>query len=252
MCWGYPESAHDHIHRSRHPAPVDLRARAPASPRGDRLHRRHRDRMVRFLPLFDRHRPGLRKAVLSAFRPMGRHARSLRHLCRRLRRAPGGRRDLRPLRRPHRPQIDADRHAAADGPRHRRGGDRADLSEHRHLGRGAPDRAALHPGRRRRRRVGRLGADVDGMGARRQVARADRILAAIRRALRPVPGQSCRARLQPDVGRQLPRLGLAHSVRAQPRAGRASASTSGSASWRRRCSPSCSPSRRSTARRCSP
>ena len=41
----------------------------------------------------------------------------------------------------------------------------ADLCEHRHLGRGHPDRAALRPGRRRRRRVGRLGAAVDGMGA---------------------------------------------------------------------------------------
>ena len=45
-------------------------------------------------------------------------------------------------------------------------------AEHRHLGRGDPDRAALHPGRRRRRRMGRLGADVDGMGAHRPVARA--------------------------------------------------------------------------------
>ncbi len=40
--------------------------------------------------------------------------------------------------------------------------------EHRHLGRGHPHRAALHPGRWRRWRMGRLGADVDGMGAQRQ------------------------------------------------------------------------------------
>ena len=39
--------------------------------------------------------------------------------------------------------------------------------ERRHLGRGHPHGAALHPGRRRRRRMGRLGADVDGMGAQR-------------------------------------------------------------------------------------
>jgi len=40
---------------------------------------------------------------------------------------PGRRRDLRPLRRPHRPQIDAHRDAAADGACHLRGGAGADL-----------------------------------------------------------------------------------------------------------------------------
>src|SRR5258705_11198491 len=54
--------------------------------------------------------------------PWGRDARGLCHLCRGLRRAAGGCGDLRPLRRPHRPQVDADRDAAAHGPRHLRGG----------------------------------------------------------------------------------------------------------------------------------
>ena len=90
---------------------------------------------------------------------------SVRHLRRRLRRPPGRGRDLRPLRRPHRPQVDVDRDPAADGH-----GDLSrrlcpDLRADRHLGRGDPDRAALHPGRRRRRRMGRLGVAVDGMGA---------------------------------------------------------------------------------------
>ena len=111
-------------------------------------------------------RPRLREAVLPAIRSAGRNARGLRHLCCRLRRAAGRRGDLRPLRRSHRPQVDADRHAAADGHRHLPGGVRADLRADRHLGRGHPDDPALHPGRRRRRRVGRLGADVDGMGPR--------------------------------------------------------------------------------------
>ena len=131
------------------------------------VHHRDRDRVVRFFPLQHRHRPRLRQAVFSAFGSLGRHARGLRHLCRRLRRAPGRRRHFRALRRPHRPQVDPDRDAAADGAGHLRGGAGPDLCEHRHLGRGDPHRAALHPGRRRRRRMGRLGADVDGMGAHR-------------------------------------------------------------------------------------
>ncbi len=92
--------------------------------------------------------------------------------------------------------------------------------QHRHLGRGHSHRAALHPGRRRRRRMGRLGAAVDGMGAQRSLARFRRIMAAVRRALRVVPRQPRRARLQPDVRRSIPDLGLAHPVRAEPRAGR--------------------------------
>ena len=58
--------------------------------------------------------------------------------------------------------------------------------------------AARH---RRRRRMGRLGADVDGMGARHMAARAGRLLAAIRRAVRAVPGQPRGPRLQRLVRR---------------------------------------------------
>ena len=49
------------------------------------------------------------------------------HLCRRFRGAAGGCCDLRPLRRPHRPKIDADRDAAAHGARYFRGGVGADV-----------------------------------------------------------------------------------------------------------------------------
>ena len=49
------------------------------------------------------------------------------NLCRRLRRAADRRGDLRPLRRSHRPQVDADRDAAADGRGHLRGRAGADL-----------------------------------------------------------------------------------------------------------------------------
>ena len=88
------------------------------------------------------------KLYLPGVRSAGRHAAGVRHLCGRLCRAAGRRRDLRPLRRPHRPQVGADRDAAADGHRDVSRGVRADLCADRHLGRGHPDRPALHPGRR--------------------------------------------------------------------------------------------------------
>lgn len=74
-------------------------------------------------------------------------------LCDRLRRALGWR-HFRTLRRPHRPQVDADRVFAVDGAGHGSGGGGADLQKHRHLGPHNPDRLALHPGRRRWRRMG--------------------------------------------------------------------------------------------------
>src|SRR5262249_41312278 len=58
--------------------------------------------------------------------------------------------DFRPLRRPHRPKIHADRHAPAHGACHLRRCAGADLREHRHLGRGPFDHPAFHPRRRRR------------------------------------------------------------------------------------------------------
>ena len=77
--------------------------------------------------------------------------------------------------------------------------------------------AARH---RRRRRVGRIRAAGDGMVAHAWPARAGRLVAAIRRAVRPVPVDRGRRGLQRLVGRSVPGLGLAHSVRAVDRAGR--------------------------------
>ena len=99
-------------------------------------------------------------------------------------------------------------------------GSGADLREHRHLGRGPADAAALHPGHRRRRRVGRLGAAVDGVGAHQPPSRLRRILAAVRRAVGPVPRQSRGAGVQLAVRRCVPHLGLARAVPDQHRAGR--------------------------------
>ena len=89
--------------------------------------------------------------------------------------------DLRPLRRPHRPQGGADRDPADHRPGDLRGRLCPRLRFDRHLGRGDPDRHPLHPGHRRRRRMGRLGAVLDGMGAHQQASRLHHLVAAIRR-----------------------------------------------------------------------
>ena len=84
--------------------------------------------MVRFLPL--RTVTGLVFAKL--FFPHRTHGSArwkLLDLRRRLYCEAGWRGDFRPLRRPHRSQIDADRDAVADGARHLRRGDCADLCE---------------------------------------------------------------------------------------------------------------------------
>ena len=52
------------------------------------------------------------KLFFPEIRSAGRHAEGVRHLRGRVCRAADRRRDLRPLRRPHRPQVDADRDAA--------------------------------------------------------------------------------------------------------------------------------------------
>ena len=61
------------------------------------------------------------------------------------------------------------------------------------------DGPALHPGRRRRRRMGRLGAAVDGVGQDQHPSRLHRLLAAVRRARRAVPGQPRGAGVQRDI-----------------------------------------------------
>lgn len=78
-----------------------------------------------------------------------------------------------------------------------------------------PDGVALPPRHRGRRRMGWLGALVDGMGAGPRPSRPRCFLAAIRRPGRPLPRQSCGPRFQSDVGRCLHRLGLAHPLLAQ-------------------------------------
>ena len=97
---------------------------------------------------------------------------------------------------------------------------RADLRQIGIWGARAADGAALDPGHRRRRRMGRLGAAGDGMGADQQESRLHRLLAAIRRTGRIVPGQSRGAGLQLALRRPVPGLGLAHSVPPQHRHGR--------------------------------
>src|SRR6266498_1627117 len=132
---------------------------AGASRRRRKYHR-HIDRMVRLLPVRDGRRAGLPEAVLPSLESLRRHAGVVRHVLRRLRGPATRCLDLRPLRRPDRAQGDPDHHAAGDG--HRDLPDRRDahLQRHRPVGRCAADRPARLSGHRRRRGVGRLGADV--------------------------------------------------------------------------------------------
>ena len=138
---------------------------------------------------------GLRQALFPQRGCAVRDAARLRHLFHRLHRPPDRRRDFRPLRRPHRPQGDADRHAVVHGIGDLRDRLRAHLFVDRHLGRGASDRAAHDPGHWRRRRMGRLGAVGDGMVAHQRAARSGGGLAAIRRALRAVAVEPRRPRV---------------------------------------------------------
>ena len=146
----------------------------------------------------------------------------LRNLFHWLCRSPGRRCDLRPLRRPHWPQGDPDRHAAVHGACNLRHRLCADLQFDRYLGRGDLDRPAGASGHWRRRRVGRLHSVVDGVVAHAQSARAGRRMAAIRRPLRTAALDNRGHCLQLMVGQRLPGLGLAHSVRAFDRPGRES------------------------------
>src|SRR5665213_2232241 len=153
------------------------------APRRDREHRRDHHRVVRLSDLRHGDRPGLQQGLLPRLRCVDRHAAGVRRLLRRLRGAADRRRDLRALRRPHRPQGDPHRHLAA------------------------PD-----PGHRRRWRMGRLGAAGDGVDADQQEPRLHQLVAAIRRAGRTVSGQCRGAVLQLVLGRSIPELGLAHPV----------------------------------------
>ena len=90
----------------------------------------------------------------------------------------------------------------------------------RHLGRRHPDHHPFHPGHWGRRRMGRLGPVVDGMGAHQPASRLHHVMAATGWAGRIAAGEHRGARVQPDLRRPIPRLGLAHPVHAQHRHGR--------------------------------
>ena len=132
---------------------------------------------------------------------------SLRDLRRGLCSSAGGRGNLRPLRRSHRPPINAHRNVATHGAGHIRGGAGADLSKHL-IGSGHPHRSALYPRDRRRRRMGRLGAHVDRTASHQSFPRLHRVLAAIRRALRALSSPISRSRVQPNVRRAIFWLGV--------------------------------------------
>src|ERR1700731_898902 len=97
---------------------VRVRAQHAAAQGGYRVNYWYCDRVVRLLPLRHGSRAHFRQAVLSQFGSADGDARRLRNLFHRLCRAPDRRCDLRPLRRPHRPQGDADCNAVVHGHRH--------------------------------------------------------------------------------------------------------------------------------------
>ena len=206
----------------------------------DRLRRlrRHHDRVLRLLHLRHRRRARVRHGVLPGARRGRRHGRGHRDVRGGVPRPAAGLGALRSSRRPARPQADADRHAGPDGGVHRGGRAAARRGEHRRRGPDHPGRAAVRPGPRGRRRVGRRSAArgrVRPGGPARPVHHVPP--ARPRRGLRPdqrhVPGH--RAVHEPGG---VPRLGLAGAVPAQRRPARRSACTSGCGSRRPRCSAS--------------
>ncbi len=183
---------------------VRVRAQHAAAQGGYRLNYWSCDRVARLLPLRRGSRAHFRQAVLSQFGSADGDARRLRNLLHRLCRAPDRRCDLRPLRGPHRPQSDADCNAVLHGNRHLPDRIRSDLRNGGHLGRRHPDGAADDSEHRRRRRMGRVRSAGDGMVASPRPPRPPPpggVLATIRRAVRPVPGESRCARIQPVVRR---------------------------------------------------
>ena len=120
--------------------------------------------MVRLLPLRDDGRPRVSAPLFPEVRPADRDPEQLRDLLRRLSRAADRRLAVWDVWRPHRAQGDPDRDPPGDGNRDLPDRRHADLLQHRAVG----GRVARHlpplPGHRRRRRVGRLGAHVHGVG----------------------------------------------------------------------------------------
>ncbi len=197
-----------------------VRASPAIAPRGDRQHHRHHHRVVRFLHLRHGDRAGLRPALLPEVRSADRHLAGLCDLCGRFCRPAGRGGDFRPLRRPHRAQGGADRDPPPDGDRHLSRRLCPRLCPGRHLGCGHPDGAAHRAGDRGRRRMGRFGSDVDGVGAQQCPSRLYRRLAAMGRPGRAVPGEPGAVGVQRDRRAAIHRLGLAHPVHSQHRPGR--------------------------------
>ena len=147
--------------------PTDRSGRAVAALLAQgRLGQPHRDddRVVRLLHLRHGRGAGVQRGLLPVVRPGDRDPGRVRLVLRRVHRAALRRRGLRPLRRPDRPQADAGVLAAAHGRGDGAHGPAARLRLDRHLGADHAGPPAVRPGLRRRRRVGRRGAD--GRGAR--------------------------------------------------------------------------------------
>ena len=176
------------------------------------------------------------KTIFSGFRSVDRDVAGVRHFLHRLHRPAGGRRHLRTLWRPDRPQGDVDRNPGNNRSGDGRGGPGADLRADRHLGGTHHDCPAVYTGCRRRRRMGRFGVDVDGMGTDQRQSRFHRLLAAIRRSGGHCPCQSRCVGIQRAIPATSSWSGAGASRSSSASSWSGSGSTSGSASSKLRCS----------------
>ena len=161
----------------------------------------------------------LNKLFFPNFDPSGRHVAGLHDVLRRLYIAPDRRHHLRPLRRPYRPQDRAYPHASDHGCRNLPDRIVADLCIRRHMGTDSVARASRLSGHRHRRRMGRRGAYGGRTFADRQAGLL-RKLAADRRSGRAAAERGNGVPAVVLAGERLLRLGLAHCVFDQRRAGR--------------------------------
>ncbi len=151
---------HCHDPHLRYPRRRGRRPCAQPGPQGrDRQLRRRRRRLVRLPAVRDRRRAGVQFGVLPESQSDDGHARGVRHLRRRLPVPAARRHRVRPLRRPARPQADARADRDADGAVDGRDRPAAGVLDDRLVGARAAGADARDPGVRRRRRMGRRGAD---------------------------------------------------------------------------------------------
>ncbi len=191
-----------------------------AAPGGGGQPDRHDHRVVRLLPLRHRCGAGVRQAVLSGEGSAHRPLAGLPHLFAGLRGAADRRAGVRPLRRPDRQEASLDGEPRADGRGQHGDGPFAHLPADRRRRAGAAGGPEIRAGFRRRRRVGRRGADGRRVRRRHAPRRLVRLAAGRRAGRQPAGGRRAGGDGGAPERSGLPRLGLARGVPALRPAGR--------------------------------